>query len=92
MKVTGAHRLVLPQRLARPGLRLGVGAGCAGSRLQRRGCGGVVKGVAAQRALGAATATETIERALDMVVFQRELIRGTRAMLGITIESPDTAQ
>jgi hypothetical protein len=47
---------------------------------------------AAQRALGAATATETIERALDMVVFQRELIRGTRAMLGVTIESPDAAQ
>lgn len=44
---------------------------------------------AAQRALGAATATETIERALDMVVFQQELIRGTRAMLGVTIESPD---
>jgi hypothetical protein len=46
---------------------------------------------AAQRALGAATATETIERALEMVVFQRALIRGTRAMLGVTIESPDPA-
>lgn len=41
---------------------------------------------AAQRALGAATATETIERALDMVVFQRELMRGTRAMLGVEID------
>lgn len=45
---------------------------------------------AAKRALGAATATETIERALDLVVFQRELIDGTRAMLGIEITSPDT--
>lgn len=44
---------------------------------------------AAKRALGAATATETIERALDLVVFQRELIDGTRAMLGIEIASPD---
>jgi hypothetical protein len=44
---------------------------------------------AAKRALGAATATETIERALDLVVFQRELIDGTRAMLGIEITSPD---
>jgi len=44
---------------------------------------------AAQRALGAATATETIERALDLAVFQRELIDGTRAMLGIEITSPD---
>lgn len=44
---------------------------------------------AAKRALGAATATETIERALDLVVLQRELIDGTRAMLGIEIASPD---
>ena len=44
---------------------------------------------AAKRALGAATATEAIERALDLVVFQRELIDGTRAMLGIEIVSPD---
>jgi hypothetical protein len=44
---------------------------------------------AAKRALGAATATETIERALDLVVFQRELIDGTRAMLGTEIASPD---
>lgn len=40
---------------------------------------------AAQRALGASTATETIERALDLVVFQRALVRGTRAMLGVEI-------
>jgi hypothetical protein len=44
---------------------------------------------AAQDALGAATATETIERALDLAVFQRELIDGTRAMLGVEITSPD---
>ena len=44
---------------------------------------------AAKRALGAATATETIERALDLAVFQRELVDGTRAMLGIQIASPD---
>jgi hypothetical protein len=44
---------------------------------------------AAKRALGAATATETIERALDIVVFQRELIDGTRSMLGRRITSPD---
>ena len=45
---------------------------------------------AAKKALGAATATETIERALDLVVFQRELIDGTRAMHGIEIASSDT--
>jgi hypothetical protein len=44
---------------------------------------------AAKRALGAATATEKIERALDLAVFQRELIDGTRAMLGIEITPPD---
>jgi hypothetical protein len=44
---------------------------------------------AAKRALGAATATETIERALDLVVFQRELIDGTRAMRGVQITPPD---
>lgn len=44
---------------------------------------------AAQRALGAATATEAIERALDLAVFQRELADGTRAMLGVDITSPD---
>ena len=44
---------------------------------------------AAQRALGAATATEAIERALDLAVFQRELVDGTQAMLGVEIASPD---
>lgn len=44
---------------------------------------------AAQRALGANTATEAIERALDLAVFQQQLVDGTRAMLGIIITSPD---
>ena len=44
---------------------------------------------AAQRILGAATATETIETALDMVVFRQELLDGTRAMLGVHVTSPD---
>jgi hypothetical protein len=44
---------------------------------------------AAQRALGAATATEAIERALELAVFQRELVDGTRAMLGIELASSD---
>ena len=44
---------------------------------------------AAKRALGAATTTEAIERALDLAVFQRELVDGTRAMLGIELTSPD---
>jgi hypothetical protein len=44
---------------------------------------------AAKKALGAATATETIERALDLIVFQRELIEGTRALQGIEITPPD---
>jgi len=47
---------------------------------------------AAKRALGAATATEAIERALDLAVFQRELVDGTRAMLGIEMTSPDPEQ
>ncbi|MGH7647196.1 MAG: hypothetical protein ACREND_03695 [Gemmatimonadaceae bacterium] len=40
---------------------------------------------AAQEILGAATATEAIETALDMVVFRRELVAGTRAMLWIAL-------
>ena len=44
---------------------------------------------AAQRALGATTATEAIERALDLAVFQREVVEGTRSMLGVEIASPD---
>lgn len=44
---------------------------------------------AAQKAMGTKTATETIERALDLAAFQRELIEGTEAMFGVKIESPD---
>jgi hypothetical protein len=44
---------------------------------------------AAQRALGATTATEAIEMALDLAVFQQELIAGHRRMFGIEITSPD---
>lgn len=44
---------------------------------------------AAQRALGAATATEAIEKALDLAVFQRQLVDGTRSMLGVEITPPD---
>lgn len=45
---------------------------------------------AAQRILGAATATETIETALDLVVFRQELAASTKAALGARIRSPDT--
>jgi hypothetical protein len=38
---------------------------------------------AAQVALGVPTATEAIETALDMVIFRDELVRGTKAALGI---------
>jgi hypothetical protein len=47
------------------------------------------KVAAAQRILGTPTATETIEAALDMVVFREELIAGTRAMLGTELTGPD---
>lgn len=47
------------------------------------------KVTAAQRILGTATATETVEMALDMVVFRTELVRGTRALLGIRIDDLD---
>ena len=44
---------------------------------------------AAKRSLGAASATEAIEKALDDAVFTRKLIEGNRAMFGIRITSPD---
>ena len=44
---------------------------------------------AAQRILGTETATETIETALDLVVFRRELVEGTRAMLGVRLTPAD---
>ncbi len=47
------------------------------------------KVAAAQRILGTPTATETIEAALDLVVFRRELVAGTRALRGVELTSPD---
>ncbi len=44
---------------------------------------------AARRALGAETATEAIEMALDMVLFRQELVEGTAALLGTDIQSSD---
>jgi hypothetical protein len=44
---------------------------------------------AAQRILGAATATEAIETALDMVVFRQALVDGTAAMAGVALTAPD---
>jgi hypothetical protein len=46
---------------------------------------------AAQKILGTTTATETIETALDMVVFRQELVDGTRALFGMVVTSPDAA-
>ena len=43
----------------------------------------------AQRAMGTKTATETIERALDMAVFRQALVDGVDAMWGVKITSPD---
>ena len=48
-----------------------------------------VKVAAAQRLLGVATATEAIETELDLILFRRELVAGTRAMFGVRITSPD---
>ncbi len=44
---------------------------------------------AARRILGTATATETIETALDMIVFRKRLVSGTAAMLGVKLAPPD---
>jgi Arc/MetJ family transcription regulator len=43
----------------------------------------------AQRVLGTSTVSETIDTALDAVVFRRELLDGTRALFGVHIASPD---
>jgi len=43
---------------------------------------------AARSALGAPTDTAAIEMALDMVVFRKELMNGTAAMLGVEIDAP----
>lgn len=44
---------------------------------------------AAQRILGAVSATAAIETALDMVMFRRELVHGIEAAFGIRIASPE---
>lgn len=44
---------------------------------------------AAQKILGAPTATDTIETALDMVVFRQELVQGVEAAFGLEIRAPD---
>ncbi len=48
----------------------------------------------AQRILGAANATATIEEALDAVIFRRELMEGTRRSLGISVTAafPDDSR
>jgi len=42
---------------------------------------------AAQEILGAKTATATIEIALDMVVFRKELVDGTALLLGLDVDT-----
>ena len=44
---------------------------------------------AARRVLGAPSDTAAIEQALDLVVFRDEVVTGTRAILGLKIESFD---
>lgn len=44
---------------------------------------------AARRVLAAPTATATIEQALDLVVFRKELVDGLDAMFGVPIRSFD---
>ena len=42
----------------------------------------------AMRVLGTSTETETIERALELVVFRGELVDGVRAMRGARLADP----
>jgi hypothetical protein len=44
---------------------------------------------AARKVLGTPTDTATIEEALDLVVFRKEIADGMKAMLGVPIESFD---
>lgn len=74
---------------SRPRTRKQARAGAATRKVPRTYRLAPEKVATAQRILGARTATETIETALDMIVFRRDLIRGTAAMLGVTIDSPD---
>lgn len=43
----------------------------------------------ARRILGVDTATAAIETALDMVVFRKELVEGTRSLLGVAVNPFD---
>ena len=43
----------------------------------------------ARQILGVNTATAAIEAALDMVVFRKELVDGTRSLLGIAVNPFD---
>jgi hypothetical protein len=43
----------------------------------------------ARASLGASTEREAIEMALDLVRFRKELVRGTRALLGIKLSRID---
>lgn len=43
---------------------------------------------AARAALGTRTETETVEAALDLVVFRREVVKGVRALRGATLGNP----
>lgn len=43
----------------------------------------------ARASLGASSEREAVEMALDLVRFRKELVRGTRALLGITLSRID---
>lgn len=43
----------------------------------------------ARAALGAASEREAVEMALDLVSFRKELVRGTRALLGLKLSRID---
>ena len=43
----------------------------------------------ARASLGASTEREAIEMALDLVRFRKELVRGTRALIGIKLSRID---
>jgi hypothetical protein len=44
---------------------------------------------AARASLGASSEREAVEMALDLVSFRKELVRGTRALLGLTLSRID---
>jgi hypothetical protein len=43
----------------------------------------------ARASLGASSEREAVEMALDLVSFRKELVRGTRALLGLTLSRID---